>query len=214
MFHYIDTTSPLYCYLSEKYQNRIMIENGRIKKVVASDSERLSIQMEEITGQAFIYARDLNPKETSISVISDEGVVQDIFIKFTDRMPEVIILQDPEEMPECCISHKVECKEADNSVLAMAGEVLSGKIPDGYLPCPVNSKTWVLKQGIELNLRSKYEGPFNVIYVYEVVNTSKHDQTLLECELECEGCEWVFLETNTLKPKQKIVGAITVGRES
>ncbi len=72
-------------------------QNGRIKKVIASENERLSIQMEEITGQVFIYARDTNPKETSISIVSDTGVIQDIQIHFLERTPEVVILQDPEE---------------------------------------------------------------------------------------------------------------------
>lgn len=209
-FYTIDTTCPLHCYLSSKYQNRIMIENGRIKKIIASDCERLSIQMEEVTGQAFIFAREINPKDTSISIVSDAGVVQDVQINFIERMPEVVILQDPEI--DRLDEPQNEPVIKSSSALTQVEEILAGNIPTGYIPCSINYTTWKLKKGIELELKTKLEGPFDVIYIYQTINKSKQPQTLLECELECKGSQWVYLETNTLKPKQTILSIVAVAK--
>jgi hypothetical protein len=209
-FYKINTTSPLYCHLSSKFQNRIMIEDGRIKKVVATESERLSIQIEEITGQAFIYARDPSAKEISISVVSDTGVVQDILICFIERSPEVIVLEDP-ETKECLPSlFPTEQVVEKSFVLTRVEEILEGKIPIDYTFCKVKPSKWIPKKGIEMQLKSRLDGPIDDIYIYEATNTLKQEQTLLECELDCEGCSWVYLERNTLNPKQKILGIVTV----
>ncbi len=91
-------------------------------------------------------------------------------------------------------------------------EILSGNIPSGYIPCSIAYTTWMPKKGIKFELKTKLEGPHNLIYIYEATNTLKQRQTLLECELECEDAQWVFLETNILKPKQKILSIISVAK--
>lgn len=209
-YYTINTTSPLHCYLSSKFQNRIMIENGRIKKVVATECERISIQIEELTGQAFIYSRDPNAKETSISVISDTGVIQDIHICFMERMPEVVVLED-HEVAECQLFAQQDEQQAENNcALNMLEDILAGNIPSGYSPCAISPTKWIPKKGIELELKSKLEGLLETIYIYQATNQLKQQQTLLECEIECEGSRWVYLETNTLCPKQKILSIVAV----
>lgn len=211
-FYTIDTTSPLHCCLSANFQNRIMIEQGRIEKVVASECERLSIQMEEMTGQVFIYARDLDPKQTSISIVSDSGVIQDIYIHFIERMPEVVILQDPEITQDHHGGERHDEQIEESLVFAKIEEILSGNIPKGYIPYSICSTKWIPKKGIDLKLKSKLEGPLDTISIYEVTNTTKRQQTLLECELECDESQWVYLESNTLNPKQKILSIISVAK--
>jgi hypothetical protein len=189
-----------------------MIENARIKKLVATECERLSIQIEEMTGQAFIYARDPSVKETSVSVVSETGVIQDIHICFMERMPEVIVLQDPEAI-DCQICELANEQLEQTDVLNRVEEILNGKIPANYLPCSITASKWIPKKGIELELKSKLEGPVDTIYIYQATNILKQQQTLLECELECEGSAWVYLETNTLNPKQKIFSIVAVKNE-
>lgn len=211
-YYEINTKSPLFCHLSSKFQNRIMIENGRIKKVVSTDSERLSIQIEDITGQAFLYLRDPNIDEISISIVSDTGVIQDIHVNFIDRMAEVIILEYPEK--EICKICEIQDDQqiAKSLTLNKIEAILSGSIPQGYCVSAVTSGKWVLKKGIELEPKSILEGFDEIIYVYQVKNTLKQQQTLLECELECIGSSWVYLETNTLYGKQKALGIVAVKR--
>lgn len=209
-YYTINTTSPLHCYLSSNFQNRIMVENGRIKKVVATECDRLSIQIEEMTGQAFIYARDPTVKETSVSIVSETGVIQDIHICFMERMPEVIVLQDS-EIANCRICEQPIQQIGEQAyALNKVEEILAGKIPADYSLCSTIASKWIPKKGIELELESKLEGPTDTIYIYQAKNILKQQQTLLECELECEGCAWVYLETNTLNPKQKILSIVAV----
>lgn len=209
-YYTINTTSPLHCYLSCTFQNRIMIEGGRIKKVVATESDRLSIQIEEMTGQAFIYARDPTVKETTVSVVSESGVIQDIHICFMERMSEVVVLQDG-EIADCqfCESPNQQLGESAYAFKKVE-KILEGKIPTDYCLCSTHVSKWIPKKGIELRLRSKLEGPVDTIYIYQVTNLLKQQQTLLECELECEGCAWVYLESTTLDPKQKTLSIVAV----
>jgi len=211
-YYTINTTSPLHCYLSSTFQNRLMIENGRIKKVVATECERLSIQIEELTGQAFIYVRDPSIKETSISLVSDTGVIQDVHVCFIERMPEVVVLQDLEWTADpACDLPENQVEQAD--VLNKVEEILAGHIPVGYILCSMTPNKWIPKKGIELELKSILEGPVDTIYIYQAKNFLKRQQALLECELECEGYAWIYLETNNLSPKQKILSIIAVKHE-
>lgn len=211
-YYAINTTSPLHCYLSSTFQNRLMIENGRIKKVVSTECERLSIQIEELTGQAFIYARDPSVKETSISVVSDTGVIQDIHICFIERMPEVVVLQDLEQTEDLsCDLPEEQAEQAD--VLDKVEEILAGNIPASYHPLPLIPIKWIPKKGIELELKSILEGPVDTLYIYQATNRLKDPQTILECELVCKGCAWVYLESNTLSHKQNILSIIAVKHE-
>ena len=187
-----------------------MIENGRIKKVIATECERLSIQIEELTGQAFIYARDPTTKETSISIVSDNGVIQDIQICFIERTPEVIVLQDPELIEEKPCNHPNEQQIKKSYILNKVEAILSGNTPIDYFPCGMIPSKWIPKRGIELELKSKLEGSADIIYIYQAINTLKQQQTLLECELGCEGSTWVYLEKNNLSPKQKILCMVAV----
>lgn len=211
-FHTLDTTSPLQCYLSARFQNRIMHQEQRIQKIISSDQERLSIQMEEATGQAFIYLRDPQLKETSISVISDCGTVQDIHIHFIERLSEVIILQTPEEIALKSIEEDSAQTVFEDTKLQLVQEILSGTIPEGYRPCTMIKNTYRPKRGIELTLHKKLEGPCEWIYVYQVVNTLRQTQELLECELEAKEFQWIFLQNNTLAPKQKSLAIISVAK--
>lgn len=200
----------MYCHLSSKFQNRIMIESGRIKKIIATDSESLSIQIEDLTGQAFIFSRDPSIRDVSVSVISDTGVVQDILINFIDRSPEVIILSDSEKF-NCDSPGELDDQVLEKSVYYQILEaVLQKRIPAGYISCSVSPCRWIPKKGIELTLKARLEGVFDTIYVYEAENLLKQQQSLMECELECEGCEWVYLQTNNLNSKQKILSVVAV----
>ncbi|CAF24148.1 type-F conjugative transfer system secretin TraK [Candidatus Protochlamydia amoebophila] len=205
-YHTLNTTSLLPCYLSSTYQNRVMIENGRIKKVITPESDRLSIQIEELTGQAFIFARDPHLKEISLSVISDSGVIQDIHICFIERQPEVVVLQEPEQK-EC--SPGVPAAE-ELSILKQVQEIVAGRIPTGYRHKSISSQKRTLKKGIELTLKAKFIGSENTLYLYQLANTGKQPQTVLECEMGSQQSQWIYLEQNMIAPKQTKVCILAV----
>lgn len=213
IFHEIDTTQPLRCTFSGKFQNRIMIEEGKVQKVISADEEKLSIFLEEVSGQAFIYARDTEPKETTLSIITNNGVVQDIQIAFEDRSSEVVILIDSDFRDDAAeVESKINQKATENTTMAIVSELLLGNIPAGYTPCQIQCQKWTPKRGISIEIMSKLDGCDEILYLYQITNTTSKKRELLECELECEGCRWVFLEANRFLPKQKILGIISVAR--
>lgn len=207
VFFDIDTTQTLFCTFSNKFQNRILVENGKVQKVISSDDEKLSIFIEEISGQAFILARESDPEETTLSVITNEGIIQDIQIAFSDKSSEVIVLNGEEifraEEP------KVETK---GNFMEIVSEILLGNIPEGYFACQIQCQQWKPKKGITLDLIAKLEGAVDDLYLYRICNRTKSLCELMECELQFSGCRWIFLETNSINPKQDVIGIISVGK--
>lgn len=210
MFHTIDTTSPLLCTFSSKYQNRVMVEKGKIQKVIATDEGRLSIFMEDLSGQAFICARDQEPEETTLSVVTETGLVQDLQVTFVERLPEVIILTDPMFENQNLEEESIQEKAAESHVIDKVSDILMGNIPAGYTPCPVKRVLWKPKKGITLEALAELEGSHEVLKIYQVTNATCKQKTLSEVELQFPGCRWVFLESNTILPKQKVLSIVAV----
>lgn len=213
IFYDIDTTSPLQCYFSSQFQNRIMIEGGRIQKVIAAQCEGLSVEMEEVTGQVFVDVRDPRLQETTISVVTDTGVVQDIHIHFMERLSEVVVLKDPTcEEELLTLAKKIE-QEVQNHPLDCVKDLLVGRIPSGYCPCAISPSCWEPKKGFFLTLKNQLEADDHYLYVYEATNRLKYGQKILECELQFKSCCWVFLEANYLKPKQRMLCIMAVAKD-
>lgn len=94
LFSEIDTTKPLFCFFSLNHQNRIAVTDGRIIKVICPETE-LSIKMEEESGQVFIYPLNDSLSRVTLSVVTGDGLVQDLHITFIEKGPEVVILSAP-----------------------------------------------------------------------------------------------------------------------
>jgi len=206
IFHDMDTTRSVYCTFSNKFQNRIMIENGTIQKIVSADEEKLSILMEEFSGQAFIFALDPKQETTTLSVISENGFVQDMQIAFAERSSEVVILNEPEEIVEDVNSGS----STNDYVLNTINQILEGNVPPGYQTSQMQCQKFQLKKDICLELISKFERTNETLYVYQVKNGAKTKLQIFECELQFEGCRWVFLEANTLSPHEQKIAIIAV----
>lgn len=211
VFHEIDTTNILFCTFSERFQNRILVENGKVQKIISADEEKLSIFLEEISGQAFIYCRDPEPEETTLSVITNTGVVQDIQIAFTNCSSEVVILRESELETEPGPESEPKNRPFTENIMAVVSDILLGNIPAGYFPCQVQCQQWKPKNGIILDLVAKLDGCMGSdLYVYQIRNVTKKQCQLMECELQFFGCRWVFLEANIILPKQTILGVFSV----
>ena len=206
-FHELDTAKTIYSTFSNKFQNRIMLDGGKIKKIISSNEDRLSILLDPLSGQAFIYLLDPDTLNTSLSAVTEEGVVQDIEISFENCSSEALILKQEESPPA------EQSKVVKNDVMETVSDILLGLIPEGYTPCSVPCQKWQLKKGIEIKLITKLQGLQEDIYVYQACNNSSKKQNLMECELQFSGSKWVFLETNNLSPKQKILSLVAVNND-
>jgi hypothetical protein len=212
-FFEMDTTLPLKCTLSSLYHNRVMIEGGRIKKVVGA-CDQLQYTLENESGQLFIQALHPNPRSATVSVITQEGTVQDLEINFEKKSSEVVVLRDPQPIEEQVKETLPEERPFECFEPCVFGidEILMGKIPQGYTTCPIEVASQKLKSGILLEAKTKIEGPSEVIYIYDITNISPRKKCLFEKEMSFEGARWVYLTKNTLKPKEKIIGIVSIGK--
>jgi TraK protein len=200
VFHNLDTTYPIHCTFSSNFHNRVMVEDGYVKNVIIPNEELYSIHLEESSGQAFIYTRDLNPQEATFSIITNTGKVQDIQVSFADRPTEVVILK--EEKPLLQEENNLVEQAVEDDLLKKIKVICEGKIPTHYVPCALTTKEWKPKKGISLKLCSKLEGPVDVLYIYRIQNCSKQTIAIQEQELQSAKSQWIYLQAHKLKPKQ------------
>lgn len=210
----LDTTKLLRCSFSIDHHNRIMIQNGRVRKIIYPE-ENLSISLEEHSGQAFIYAVGRIEKPLALAVITDSGLVQDIELSFQSKESEVLILNEPqeeEETKDVLPSSIVPCMTEEEQRQLLVNDILSGRLPEGYVSCTQPRWNRSIKCGLQGTNIVKLENATSTIYIYEIVNRSKRKRKISEVDLACEGSTWICLESHTLKPREKILGIVCVGK--
>ena len=207
VFHDIDTTQPLKCTFSLSQHNRVMVVNGRVLKIISPD-ERLSIRMEEESGQAFIYVLEPILKPTTLSVVTKNGFVQDLEVAFEDKSLEVVILKEPTPTKE----EKTKCGRPENWLEEASNNIqtiIAGNIPEGYEYRQMDY-TKQLKLGITATTVKRFENDLEIIYVYDLKNSCKGTKSLCEKELEFEGVQWVYLNNHRLKVGETVLGMVSV----
>lgn len=211
IFHEIDTTQPLCCHLSSKHHNRILVELGRIRKIIFPE-EKLLVWMEEVSGQVFVQSRYPMLEPTVVSIITQDGLVQDIEMTFSDGPSEVIVLTNHVEQDflELCDADPIY---GSPSIDGSIESLLKGEIPEGYSSTPFRRYIFRPKFGISVKLVGKLRGVVETLCVYEVRNTIICKRKILEKEIACPGSSWTFLEKNRLCPKETILAIVAVPNE-
>lgn len=213
IYHQIDTTSTLSCSFSSKHHNRILIDQGRVKKIIFPE-EKLHVRMEEVSGQVFVQPKYFSSEPIVVSIITQEGDVQDIEITFSDCPSQVIVLQDScgmndpilgvYEEPSICI-----CSSLDECV----NHILQGKIPAGYQSTTFRGYAFKPKFGISAKLVGKLAGCVDTLFIYELTNTTFVRRKMLEKEITCPGAIWGFVQKNCLGAREKILAIVAVHNE-
>lgn len=196
IFHDIDTTTPLPCTLSSTHQNRILVSEGRIAKVIFPEGS-LSIQMEEESGQAFVCAVASLPGSTTLTVVTDRGLVQDIEAQFEDGPSQVVILREEHKTP--LSEHRPGPWAKTNTLL---DQLLKGKVPKGYCRFSLRSRMSI-DHGLFMDTLASFEGAKDTLYLYKIKNTKRHTVQLQERCLSAPGSLWVYLEKHTLDPGEE-----------
>ena len=206
--HKLDTKAPLKCTFSSSHHNRIMVDNGRIIKVVATDL-RISTQMESESGQVFISTLDEIPEAITLAVVTENKLIQDLEITFEDKSAEVVILResDPEEEEP----KEIEVKEELDTVTSKIAKIFNAETPIGYTSSPVKCEKSTPKAGLEMEALALFCSSTDVIRVFKLTNISRREMDILEKEVQSNGDGWVFLEKNKLKPKENIICIISEG---
>jgi hypothetical protein len=208
IFHEMDTTVPLECTLSAVHQNRILIEGGRVRKVVHPDGV-LTCQMEPESGQAFVRANGWLPHPVTLSVVTDTGVVQDIQITLEDCSSQVVILREPSEV---YVTSGVVGNNAEDFVVGNLEAVLSGGTPSGYVKTlSEETREGTIPQVVAQCSRA-FTGPYEEIRSFEVTNQSEETRSIVEENFIRPGDLWVHLTSTEIAPEQVVQLVVGVGR--
>ncbi|MFQ5729707.1 MAG: type-F conjugative transfer system secretin TraK [Waddliaceae bacterium] len=204
VFHTLDTHRLIRCQFSSVSQNRIAVEEGRIMKVIFPESG-LSVTLEEESGQVFVYVLTPMPRKTTLSVVTDSAVVQDIELDFSDMPSEVLVLRYPESCPkEKSFCRSDTCSDDVDGKVETLQNLLQGSIPCGYISCPVSRDVKrKIRKGLEATLVGKYAGEKKSLYLWQVRNSSIRAIKLSEEELNFQGGDWLYLDRSCIRPKAK-----------
>lgn len=213
IFHEIDTTVILCCTFSSNQHNRILVDGGRIKKVIFPD-DKLFVRMEEVSGQCFIQPKSPLVDSTLVSIVTQDGQIQDIEITFSDGPSEVIVLQAPCFDPEIIYElSDISCCFCDNSLNSQIDTLLKGEVPCGYRSIPFKKCIMEPKFGISVKLIAQLEGQSDDLLLYEVTNRSWWKKRITEQVIACSGVNWAYLEKKCLNSKETILGVVSIKNE-
>ena len=204
---HLNTAQTLTCRFSMHQHNRILIEGGRIKKVIFPE-EKLHVRMEETSGQVFIQAKTLIHEKIIVSVISQTGIVQDIEIEFTDRTSQVVILQEPivEQLPR-----DVFCPPYPTENLSfLVDTILHNKVPTGFASVPITHSVKPIGSGMKAKLVGRLRGCGQDLYIYQIHNARIWKKRLLERDLTCRDALWVYLQQTCLEAKETVLAIVAV----
>lgn len=217
LFLPVDTTVLQKATLSFTYQNRILVNGGRVLKVIYPDDGSVAVSIEEESGQAFINALIPNPQSITISVITNQAVVQDIEVDFANCSSEVLVLTLPVEEPKCS---QGGCWAPDPcSAIPASPEViqykvnslLNGKVPEGYVSCDKKGPVRMIKRHIRGENISRITSKNEDLYIWRIENRSRYQAySISECELGFKGSSWIYLEKNCLNPSEIITAIVAV----
>ena len=209
VFQTIDSYQVVRCQFSFTFQNRIVVEDDRILKVIFPECG-LSWTLEEESGQVYVYSLNNRPVTTTVSVITGKGTVQDLEVEFSNRPAEILVLKHPArleaESPAC--QENLENREA-GVVVEQIKSLLSGRVPYGYESCRVDDRaTRKLRNGLVVRLAGKYIGARNTLYLWQICNRSKWRRSLEK--LNFQAGDWVYIEHHCLKSKETTMCVVGV----
>lgn len=202
--HEINTTEVLRCSFSRQHQNRVLLEGGSIRKVFCPSSV-FSIQMEGVSGQAFLYALRDFVDPVTVTVVTDSGMVQDIEITLEDKSSEVVILKEMTKAPASSKS-----SDREDLILSVVDCARRGNPPPGFVAREIpEDDERKIKRPLRAHLREVYEGPFEWIETYCIHNSSRVSVSLCEADLIEKGVNWVFIEERELCPNSQTIALIS-----
>jgi hypothetical protein len=188
-----------------------MVDGQRIKKVVYPPGDVL-VSIEEESGQIFVQAMMDNPPETTISIITNSGFVQDLELEFTEKPTEIVILKEKSVEESVCLSdlNAIECREEIDSIQDAIEALLIGETPEEYIPVEDRQICGRVKRGVILRSVMRLVSPLYTIYVMNVENTGRNRECIHEKEINCVNGEWVFIERGELESADKMLALIGV----
>ena len=209
IFHSIDTTVLLKCVFSASHQNRVAIDGGRVEKAIFADG-KVAIQLEETSGQMFVYALGYLVDPVVISIVTNLGRIQNLKVTFEDRSSEVIILSHP---IDCSARHQGQVTEA-KQISVILNDLIEGRTPRGYSYFEGSGKCHRVGMGVFAKTIASFEGPMDTIYILRITNQNTDTLQLHERQITAEFGRWAYLAKNILDPQEVTLAILSVERTS
>jgi|694.fasta_scaffold03135_11 hypothetical protein len=199
----LDPTELLICNLSSRHHNRLAIHGKKIRRVIYPD-QALLIQIEEESGQIFIQALVDELQPITISVVTTDGVIQDLELHFSEKQSERVILEVPEHLLTC------ECETETSTEQISISEIIEN-IRQGYLP-----EDFILLEGEgnwgSVNKEIRYQRQYSISSSQQIIevicfqNCSKKQKFLEEKNFIEPGIQWIYLDCHKLKKGERTWG--------
>jgi hypothetical protein len=199
----MDETSVIPVNLSSSNHNRIAIIGDRVKKVFFNSSN-ISVEVEDNSGQLFVQLMKLHCRNTTLSLISTSGVIQDLELRFAEGPSEVILLQEEAETEELEPRNRFESPitiEEENLTSLVEG-VINGTIPEGYVQFEEQESPEKIKKGLKMQRMSRLVNEKQIVFIYRLENESSQVKCVTECEVNVLDGDWVFLDRYKLKANE------------
>ena len=199
--HTLDKETSLDISLSTTSLNRIAFEGGAIVQALF-DGNRFATQISPITGELFLTPKCKIESPISLSVITDSGVTQTFQVTSHEGAGEIVMIKEKARQESPIVIH---LRDKDPSYsLETLNLLFSGLCPDGYQkrdPIPTDA-LFCLPDGIQSQLISVIEGPFQRFLVFDLKNGSRKALYVSPNELRGSSKEWLLIARPFLQAKE------------
>lgn len=195
----MDSTEVISVQLSSKNHNRIGIVGDRIKKAFFKGNS-ISVDVEESNGQVFVQALRPDCPNTTLSIVSCSGLLQDLDLQFSDQTSEIILLQ-PSAVEDPWIDEE-EMIPQESDLTSIVEGFLRGAIPEGYTTYEDSDAPVKLKKCLKIQRFSRMVGEKQIVFAFRLHNESSEKQSIRECQVNVVQGDWVFIDRHFLRPKE------------
>lgn len=210
LFIPLDSTTVHSVELSSRYQNRISVEEGRIEQIIHPGCD-IDINLSEEIGQVFVYPLTNNPRSTSLTVITDEGKIQDFELNFFEKPAEIVILQNCIPcLEEICFEEECIDFSCPDYRIGIVKAISRGKIPDCFISCDTGREVVRLRRGVNAFLISKLVSLDETVYIWNIENSTSKHKKISEQEVNFQRGNWVYLSDHCLAKREHALAIIGV----
>ncbi len=206
----IDSTVVKRVELSSRFQNRIAVNEGRINQLVYPGCN-IDINLDEETGQVFIYALSDFPEPSSLSVIIEGGKVQDFELVFIEKPGEIVILEEAiYEDIDFASENMLLIPGSPEDKVDIIRKIMSGDILEDFVSCDIMAERVLIRNRVRAVLISKFVSLYETLYVWRVENVSKKLQVIKEIDMNFQCGNWVYLDQHHLSRGMKTLAIVGV----
>lgn len=210
IFVQIDPTTVTRVELSCRFQNRIAVSQGSINQIVYPGCD-IEINLDPTMGQVFVYPITEYPQPTSLTVVTDEGTVQDFELTFVDKPAEIVILESCKPFAiDTCLEEECACPDHPEHMVTLVKGIIGGNVPEGYVACDISKKCRKIKQQVRAHLVSKLVSADETIYVWRLENASRRIQRMTEKEANFQKGQWAYLSASSLQKRKSALAIIGI----